>query len=148
MKGKQLAMDSALADLDRYALEKERRETDAIRDRLDAKYRRVNEPEIRQLPAGSVVIIGQNLLRNNHYTWHFYRTVLNFARTLNDPKKPVLVQANDKEWPDLPPWAETVGHEGELKDIPVYYTHIHWATGEIVEPIVTWWMQEYEMQYE
>ena len=38
MKGKQLAFDSALADLDRYELERERRETDAIKARLDERY--------------------------------------------------------------------------------------------------------------
>lgn len=35
MRGKQLAMDSALEDLDRYALEREKREADAIKQRLD-----------------------------------------------------------------------------------------------------------------
>ena len=42
MKGKQLAMDAALADLDRYELEREKRETEAIKARLDAKYERMD----------------------------------------------------------------------------------------------------------
>ena len=42
MKGRQIAMDSALADLDRYEMERERRETDAIKARLDEKYGRAD----------------------------------------------------------------------------------------------------------
>ena len=67
MRGKQLAMDSALADLDRWELEREQRETDMIRDRLDEKFERIDYWKLRDLeyPAGSVVIIGQRLFRNN-----------------------------------------------------------------------------------
>ena len=148
MKGKQLAFDSALADLDRYELEREKRETDAIRDRLDEKYGRMDYWKLRNAgyPAGSVVIIGQRFLRNNHYTLRFYRTVLNYCRTCSNPHKEVFVQANNEEWPDIPPWADTVGHEGELKDIDWYSGHIHWATGEITEPVATWWMKEWGME--
>lgn len=147
MKGKQLAMDSALADMDRYELEREQRETDMIRDRLDSKYGRMDYNKLRNLeyPAGSVVIIGQRLFRNNHYTMHFYRTVLIYWSNLcgTYQNRAYFIQANNEEWPDIPPWADTVGHEDELKDITWYPEHIHWATGEIVEPIETWWMKKW-----
>ena len=148
MKGKQLAFDSALADLDRYELEREKRETDAIKARLDEKYGRMDYWKVRagEYPKGSVVIIAQKLFRNDHYTWHFYRTVLNYAKTCNNPKKAIFVQANNEQWPDIPPWADTVGHEGELKDIDWCSSMIHWATGEIAEPIETWWMRKWDME--
>ena len=147
MKGKQLAFDSALADLDRYELEREKRETDAVVARLDEKFGRMDYAKVRAMeyPAGSVVIIGQSLFRNDHYTRHFYRTVLIYWSNLSGtyPNKAVFVQANNEEWPDIPPWADTVGHVGELKDIDWYPEHIHWATGEVVEPIETWWMKKW-----
>ena len=148
MKGKQLAFDSALADLDRYELERERRETDAIKARLDDKYGRMDFWRFREggYPRGSVVIIAQNLCRNGRFRWHFYRTVLNYYRTCADPRKPVFIEATNDEYPERPPWADTVGHEGERKDTDWYAEHIHWATGEIVEPIATWWMKEWGME--
>lgn len=148
MKGKQMAMTEALADLDRYELEREKRQTDAIKARLDEKYGRMDLGKLMACgyPAGSVVIIGQNLFRNEHYTWHFYRTVLNYFRTCGDPRTPVFVEAANEEYPERPPWSDTVGHEGEAKDICWYPAHIHWATGEIVEPIATWWMKRWEME--
>ena len=94
MKGKQLAMDSALEDLDRYELEREKRKTESVKAMLDTKYRRANANELRELPAGSVIIIGQSLFRKNHYAWHFYRTVMNFSRSCADPHKPIFVQAS------------------------------------------------------
>lgn len=145
MKDKQIMMTSALEDFDRYQLAREKREINAICDRLDTKYGKLKEKDLKQLPAGSVVIIGQQVFRNDHYTLHFYRTVMNFHRSLNDPKSIVFVQANNEEWPDIPPWADTVGHEGELKDISYYSHHDHWATGEVVEPIETWWMKKWEV---
>ena len=146
MKGKQIAMTEALADLDRYELERERRETDAIKARLDEKYGRMDYRKLigRGYPAGSVVIIGQNLFRNGRYKWHFYRTILNYHRASTDPNREVFVEATNEEWPERPTWADTVGHEGEPKDIDWNRDHIHWATGEIVEPIKTWWMKEWE----
>ena len=152
MKGKQMAMDGLLREADweeqerkrrEWALEKER--TDAIRDRLDAQYGRMDEQKLRDkgYPEGSVVIIGQNLFRNDHYTRHFYRTVLNYYDACTERNRATFVQANNEEWPDIPPWADTVGHEGELKDICWYGEHIHWATGEVVEPICTWWQKKY-----
>lgn len=147
VRGKQLAMDAALADLDRYELDREKRETDAIAARLDEKYGRMDYKKLRDdgYPAGSVVIIGQNLFRNNHYTLHFYRTVLIYWSNLcgTYSNRAYFVQANNDEWPDIPPWADTEGHEGELKDIEWITDHKHWATGEIVEPIETWWMKKW-----
>ena len=127
MKGKQMAMDSALADLDRYDLERERQQTDMLTRMLDEKYGRMDYRRIKDksYPAGSVVIIAQNVFRNNHYTRHFYRTVLNYCRTYNDPRKAVFVEDTNEEFPERPPWAETVGHEGELKDIEWFPDHIH-----------------------
>ena len=138
---------SFMDEVDRYELERERRETEAIMARLDDKYERIDYQRLRNMeyPAGSVVIIGQNLFRNNHYTRHFYRTVLNYWTSLNGsyPNRAYFIQANNEEWPDIPPWADTVGHVGELKDITWYGEHIHWFTGEIVEPIETWWMKKW-----
>ena len=56
MKGRQIAMDSALADLDRYEMERERRETDAIKARLDEKYGRADYQKLKNMeyPEGSV----------------------------------------------------------------------------------------------
>ena len=44
----------------------------------------------------------------------------------------------------MPPWADTVGHEGEARDISLHYGLIYWDTGEVVEPIKTWWMERWE----
>ena len=163
MKGKQLAFDSALADLDRYELERERRETDAIMARLDEKYGRADYQKLKDMeyPEGSVVIIGQNLFRDGHYKWHFYRTVMmnlfrdghykwHFYRTvmIYHPKgvdccRAFFVESRNDEFPERPPWADTVGHEDDPRDIDYYPAHIHWFTGEVVEPIETWHMKEW-----
>ena len=150
MKGKQLAMDSALADLDRYELEREKRETDAIRARLDEKYDRADYQKLRNMeyPEGSVVIISQNLFRNGHYKWHFYRTVLTYHPKGVDCCRAFFVEARNEEFPERPPWADTVGHEGEPRDIDWYSSHIHWITGEVVEPIRTWHMKDWDKMFE
>ena len=148
MKGRQIAMEEALEDLDRYELERERREADAIKARLDEKYGRMDYRKLQDAgyPEGSVVIIAQNLYRNGRYRWHFYRTVLSYWSTRVYPNRAYFVEATNEEYPERPPWADTVGHEGEAKDIEWYPEHIHWATGEIVEPIATWWMKEWGME--
>ena len=140
MKGKQLAMTDALEEVDRFQLERERRETDGIKARLDEKYQRMDYMKVskQEYPAGSVVIIAQNLFRNNHYTWHFYRTTLNYYRG-----EAVFIQANNEEWPDIPPWAMTVNHENEPRDVHWSSEHTHWITDETVEPVETWWMKQY-----
>lgn len=146
MRGKQLAMDSALADLDRYELEREKRETDAIRDRLDAKYGRMDLGKLTRMeyPEGSVVIIGQNLFRNGHYTRHFYRTVLIYHPKGVASCRAFFVESRNEEFPERPPWAGVVGHEDDPRDIDYYQEHIHWATGEIVEPVKTSFMKDWE----
>ena len=146
MKGKQLAMDSALADLDRYEMEREKRETDAIRDRLDAKYGRMDLGKLKRMeyPEGSVVIIGQNLFRNGHYTRHFYRTVLIYHPKGVTSCRAFFVESRNDEFPERPPWAGVVGHEDDPRDIDYYQEHIHWATGEIVEPVKTSFMKDWE----
>lgn len=143
MKGKQLAMDGALEDLDRYELEREKRETDAIRNRLDEKYERLDQKacDRGEIPAGTVVIIGQELFRNRHYTMHFYRAVLDYHRSLHNPTTPHFVEQQTEEWPDVPPWAGTVGHEDEPRDIGLHTGLIYWDTKEVVEPIKTWLMK-------
>ncbi len=146
MKGKQLAFDSALQDLDRYELEQEKRETDAIRDRLDTKYERADYWKLRNMeyPEGSVVIIAQNLFRDGHYKWHFYRTVMTYHPKGMESCRAFFVEARNDEFPERPPWADTVGHEGEPRDIDFYPSMIHWFTGEVVEPVKTWHMKDWE----
>lgn len=145
MNGKQLAFDSALADLDRYELERERRETDAITARLDEKYGRADYQKLKDMeyPEGSVVIIGQNLFRDGHYKWHFYRTAMIYHPKGVDCCRAFFVESRSEEFPERPPWADTVGHEDDPRDIDYYPEHIHWFTGEVVEPIETWHMKEW-----
>lgn len=144
MKGKQTDL---MEEIDRFQIERERREKEAMIRHLDDTYGRMDWRRLKDCgyPAGTVVIIGQELFRNGRTTMHFYRTVLNYARTMNDPRKAVFVEDTNEEFPERPPWAETVGHEGELKDIEYFPHHIHWATGEVAEPIVTWWMKKWGM---
>ena len=146
MRGKQLAMDSALADLDRYELEREKRETDAIRARLDEKYERADYLKLKAMeyPEGSVVIIAQGVFRNGHYTWHFYRTVMTYHPKGVDCCRAFFVESRNEEFPERPPWADVVGHEDEPKDIDYYPEMIHWITGEVVEPIRTWSMKRWD----
>lgn len=146
MKGKQLAMDSALADLDRWELEREKRETDMIRDQLDAKYERADYGKLKSMeyPEGSVVIIGQSLFRAGHYIWHFYRTVMSYHPKGSEACRAFFVESRNDEFPERPPWADTVGHEGDPRDIDYYPSMIHWITGEVVEPIKTWSMKSWE----
>ena len=153
MKGRQIAMDAALEDLDRYELEREKRETDAIRARLDERYERADYHKMqkREYPEGSVVIIGQNLFRNGRYKWHFYRTVLTYHPIGVQACRAWFVESRNDEFPEQPPWAVVVGHEDEPKSIDYFPEHIHWMTGEIVEPVYTWsmrdWREFIERQY-
>ena len=146
MRGKQLAFDSALADLDRYELEREKRETDAIRARLDEKYERADYWKLKNMeyPEGSVLIIGQNLFRDGHYKWHFYRTVLAYHPKRSEACRAFFVESRNEEFPERPPWANVVGHEEDPKDIDYYPDMIHWVTGEVIEPIKTWHMRKWE----
>lgn len=146
MKGKQLAMDSALADLDRMALEREKRETDAVKARLDEKYGRMDPEKLRrrEYPEGSVVIIGQNLYRNGHYTLHFYRTVLSYHPKGSEACRAFFVESTNEEFPERPQWADTVGHEDDPRDIEFFPEMIHWATGEIVDRVMTYMMKNWE----
>lgn len=149
VKGKQIAMDEVLGEYDKFKEKMEVQEMIAKINRLDDKYGRMNYRKLmdKGYPKGSVVIIAQNFYRiDGRCRWHFYRTVLNYCRTGADPRTPVFVEATNEEYPERPPWADTVGHEGERKDIGWYPEHIHWATGEIVEPITTWWMKEWGME--
>ena len=146
MRGKQLAMDSALADLDQYELEREKRETDAILARLDERYERADYWKLKNMeyPEGSVVIIAQNVFRNGHYKKHFYRTVLAYHPKRSEACRAWFVESRNEEFPERPPWANVVGHEEDPKDIDYYPDMIHWMTGEVVEPIKTWDMLRWE----
>ena len=142
MKSKQLAMDEVLEDLERFAREMIHGEQTQIIQRLDEQYERMEYKKLnnKEYKAGSVVIIAQRIFRNGYYNWHFLRTVLNYYELKGYA---VFVEDTNDEYPERPPWAETVGHEGERKDIHWSQEMIHWFTGEIVEPIETWWMKEY-----
>ena len=145
MKGKQMAMDAVLEEYDSFREKREIQELIAKIDRMDDRYGRMDYRKLmdKGYPEGSVVIIAQNLYRNGRYRWHFYRTVLSYWSTRVYPNRAYFVEATNEEYPERPPWADTVGHEGEAKDIEWYPEHIHWATGEIVEPVKTWWMKRW-----
>lgn len=150
MKGRQMAMDSLLREADRDEQERKKREwarekeqTDRITAELDEKYGRMGEKDLLALSDGSVVIIAQSLFRNDHYTRHFYRTVMTFSTGLNTGRHSVFVQADNEEWPDIPPWAQVVNYEDDPRTMVYYQEHIHWATGEVTEPIITRWHQKY-----
>ena len=145
MRGKQLAFDSALEDLDRYELEREQREMDAIRARLDEKYERADALRLRlqEYPEGSVVIIGQNLFQNGHYKLHFYRTVLVYHPVNVEACRAFFVEARDEEFPERPQWVGVVGHEDEPKSIDYYPDLIYWMTGEVTEPILPYSIREW-----
>ena len=144
MKGEQFQMREMLDDIDRMEREREKRETQQMMLRLDSKYVRMGEKELLEQPDGSVIIIGQELFRNGRYNWHFYRTVMTFAENRSRGRYSVFVQADNKEWPEVPPWAHVIGHEDEPRDIDFYRNHIHWCTGQVTEPIKTWWQKKWE----
>ena len=141
MKSEQIRMDAALADVSREQIARERREDEAARVRMDDKYSRMDYMKLRNqgYPEGTVVIIGQNLFRNGNYKLHFYRAVIGYHKAVSGIIAH-FVEQQTEEWPDVPPWANVVGHEGEPRDIGFYYDHLYWLTGEVVEPIVLWWM--------
>lgn len=136
---------SFLDDVDRFERDSRIRAQEDTMARLDANYERIDRDKLRDrgYPAGSVVIIGQGtFLKNGQWVYEFYRTVLIYWGNRAEPNRAWFVEAPNEEWPDRPPWAETVGHEGEVKDIDFYFRNLHWVTGEVVEPIETWWMKE------
>ena len=139
MRGKQLAMDRALEDLDRTTLARIRMENEETIRRMDEKYERVdyNRLRKREYAPGSVIIIGQYIRWGTPMArLELFRTVLSYFKNRYETRE-VFVEATNEEYPERPIWAETVGHEGELKDISWYGEHVHWFTGEIVEPIET-----------
>lgn len=123
-----------------------KRETDAIKAMLDGKYERADYRKVRnqEYPEGSVVIIAQNFYRDGHCKWHFYRTVMSYYPKGSEACRAFFVEARNEEFPERPPWADTVGHEDDPRDIDYYPEHIHWFTGEVVEPIRTWSMEEWD----
>ena len=150
MKGKQLAMDSLLREADWNEQERKKREwarekeeTDRITAELDGKYERADYWKLknREYPEGSVVIVAQNVFREEHYKWHFYRTVMVYHPKGVDCCRAFFVESRNEEFPERPPWADTVGHEDDPRDIDYYPGMIHWITGEVVEPVLTWSMK-------
>jgi hypothetical protein len=146
-----MAMDSLLKEADwneqerkRQAWAREKEQTDAVVRMLDEKYGRMETRKIEEkYPAGTVVIIGQNVFRNGHYTRHFYRTILGYHDSCVHLNVPHFIEAPDEEWPDIPPWASVVNHENEARDIGLNGEHLHWAIGK-TEPMLTWWQKEWE----
>ena len=145
MKGKQLAMDSALEDLDRAERARLRAANEETIRRMDEKYERVDFNRLRkqEYVPGSVIIIGQYIRWGTATAQlKLFRTVLNYYENRYDINA-VFVEETNEDYPERPIWADTVNHEGELKDIGWFSEHIHWFTGEIVEPIETWWMKDW-----
>ena len=151
-KGKQLAMDSLLKEADREEQERKKREwarekeqTDRIIAELDGKYERADYWKLKnqEYPEGSVVIVAQNVFRDEHYKWHFYRTVMTYHPKGMACCRAFFVESRNDEFPERPPWADTVGHEDDPRDIDYYPTMMHWITGEVVEPVLTWSMKRY-----
>lgn len=123
-------------EVDRYELEREKRETQETIRRLDENYQRITARELEKndLPAGTVVIIGQELFRNGHYTKHFYRSVLNYHEAVGG-RMTDLFAAPDQEWPDEVPWAGVVNRPDYHKYINPEYSMMYWTRNEVVEPI-------------
>ena len=136
MKGKQLMFDSALADLARYQLEREKREVSDMIRRLDENYQRVTSNELQKgnFPVGTVVIIGQELFRDGHYKRHFYRSILNYHQAVGGRMTDLFAAPND-EWPDVMPWAGVVNRPDYHKYINPECTMMYWTRHEVVEPI-------------
>ena len=134
-----------MAEVDRFTLERERREKEETIRRLDEKYQRLNTraADKHELPEGLVIIIGQPLFRNGRYTMHFYRAVLGYHMDCTGRWVPHLVEQQTEEWPDVPPWAHVVNHEHEARDIGFYHDHLYWNTGEVGEPVITWWQKKW-----
>ena len=123
-------------EVDRYELEREKREEMGTIAKLDKDYQRITARELEKLglPAGTVVIIMQNLFRNGHYTKHFYRSILNYHEAISGTMTD-LFAAPDDEWPDVVPWAGVVNRPDYHKYINPEYTMTYWTRHEVVEPI-------------
>ena len=150
VKGRQMAMDSLLREADWSEKERKRREwaleeeqTDRITAELDAKYERADYRKLKDMeyPEGSVVIIAQHLYRDGHYKLHFYRTVMTYHPKGVESCRAFFVESRNDEFPERPPWADTVGHEDDPRDIDYYPSMMHWITGEVVEPVLRWSMK-------
>ena len=123
-------------EVDRYEIEREKREEREIIKRLDENYQRITARELDRsgLPAGTVVIIKQELFRNNHYTSHFYRSILNYHEAVGGTMTD-LFAAPDEEWPYVVPWAGVVNRLDYHKHINPEYSMMYWTRHEVVEPI-------------
>lgn len=144
MKKKTEQLDM-MKEVDRFTIERERREKEEMIRRLDEKYTRLDQraADKAELPAGLVVIIGQDVFRNGRYTMHFYRAVLGYHTACNGAIIPHLVEQQTEEWPDVPPWAYVAGRENEARDNDIHSPNLYWNTGEVGEPVITWWQKKW-----
>lgn len=134
MKKQQLKMDSVLDEITRMELAKEKREADAIIAKLDSKYKAADMRKMRnlQMQEGTVIIVCQELYRNEHYTKHFYRTVMGYHNTVGGPEAHLIWEGSE-EWPEEPVWG---GWNVKQRWIyPDIHNMRYWETGEVVEPI-------------
>ncbi len=135
MKNKRGQIDF-MDEVDRYELEREKREEQEMIRRLDETHERITSKDLEKmdLPKGTVVIIGQNLFRNGHYTRHFYRSILNYHQACSYIQTDLFAAPND-EWPDVVPWAGVVNRPDYHKHIGPSHEMIYWTKHEITEPI-------------
>ena len=134
MMGKRDQQMNILDDVDLY----ESRNAEQTEKRLNENYTRITHRNVHEYPAGTVVIIGQKLFRNERYTTHFYRTVLGYHSSYCESDVPHFVESQNDEWPDVPPWAHVTGHEEEPRDIGLSYTLKYWTNGEKAQQIERW----------
>ena len=123
-----------LDDVDLY----ESRKAEQTEMRLNEKYTRITHRNVHEYPAGTVVIVGQEMFRNGKYMMHFYRTVLGYHRSATDSAVPHFVECQNDEWPDVPPWSHVTGHENDPRDIHLTFSLKYWTNGEKTEPIERW----------
>lgn len=128
---------SVLGEVDRFTLEREKREERETIARLDSRYERMDYRKLdweNAYPEGTVVIIGQNRCSNGRWIRHFYRAVLGYHHTVNGPMAHLVADPSE-EWPERVPWGGIAGHPDWPKWIYPHYGHLYWVTGEVVEPI-------------
>lgn len=124
-----------LDEVDEFTIRQEKAEKDRIIRKLAEGYEEIKLDNYRtDKPEGLVVILSQDLFRNEHMTTHFYRTVLGYHRAVRGMMMH-LVADPDEEWPDVVPWAGVAGRPDYKKWVYPHYVFRYWTKGEIVEPI-------------
>lgn len=127
-------------DVDKYELERKKREAENKILKLDEKYRRIHfndfKPDI--IPPGTVVIVMQTFFRNDHLEKHFYRCIVGYHDRCHADNVPHVIESITEQWPERPPWADVVGHEDEPRDCHIEPGFEYWLTDEVAEPIIRW----------